>query len=329
MNKQICILILVLIYRICNAQNLVPNPSFEDTVQCPDGPSQIFNAVGWFQPTLGTPDLLNVCNPFAYDVNVPQNFWGYQNPRTGNGYAAFFACFINWDTVWLDYREYCEVQLLSPLVAGTDYYLSFFVSLADSMNYATDAIGVNFSVDTVQKHSFFDLDSITPQIQNVAGNFIVDKTNWTRLTGKFTANGGEIFMTIGNFKNHFNTDTISVSGGAVNIMQSDYGGGYYYLDDICVSTDSLTCNPSVGINETITKEEFILSPNPFSNMINITTDRSEPIEVIFFDVSSRIIFNQSFTNSTTINTEQLAKGIYLYEVRNKHGVIKKGKLLKN
>jgi hypothetical protein len=42
---------------------------------------------------------------------------------------------------------------------------------------------------------------------------------------------------------------------------------------------------------------------------------------------------QSFTKSTSINTEQLAKGIYLYEVRNnpdsyRDGVIKKGKVVK-
>ena len=38
---------------------------------------------------------------------------------------------------------------------------------------------------------------------------------------------------------------------------------------------------------------------------------------------------KEFINSISINTEQLAKGIYLYEVRNKNGVIKKGKVVKD
>jgi para-aminobenzoate synthetase component 1 len=72
-----------------------------------------------------------------------------------------------------------------------------------------------------------------------------------------------------------------------------------------------------------------ISPNPFSNKINITAKRNEIIEVNLFDVTSRKISNQSFTNSTSINTEQLTKGIYLYEVRIKNGVIKKGKVVKD
>jgi len=51
-------------------------------------------------------------------------------------------------------------------------------------------------------------------------------------------------------------------------------------------------------------------------------------------VTSRKIFHQSFINSISINTEQLAKGIYIYEVRNKNGPdsyreVKKGKLVKD
>jgi hypothetical protein len=37
---------------------------------------------------------------------------------------------------------------------------------------------------------------------------------------------------------------------------------------------------------------------------------------------------QTFTNSISLNTESFSKGVYLYEVRNKNGVIKNGKLVK-
>ena len=47
------------------------------------------------------------------------------------------------------------------------------------------------------------------------------------------------------------------------------------------------------------------------------------------DIASRKLLQQKFTNAVSLNTEQLAKGVYLYEVRNKNGVIKKGKVVKD
>ena len=84
----------------------------------------------------------------------------------------------------------------------------------------------------------------------------------------------------------------------------------------------------VGINE-IKDDGLILFPNTFTDRINITTKRNEPVEFALYDVAGRITLQQSFINSTTINTEQLLKGIYIYEVRNKSGVIKKGKVVKD
>jgi len=40
------------------------------------------------------------------------------------------------------------------------------------------------------------------------------------------------------------------------------------------------------------------------------------------------VLKQAFTNSTTINTAQLADGIYFYELRNSKGVIRNGKVIK-
>lgn len=70
-------------------------------------------------------------------------------------------------------------------------------------------------------------------------------------------------------------------------------------------------------------------PNPINTQLNVETDTNEMFEIDLFDISSRKVINHSFMSSTTVNTEQLAKGIYLYEVSNKNGVIKKGKILKD
>jgi hypothetical protein len=88
---------------------------------------------------------------------------------------------------------------------------------------------------------------------------------------------------------------------------------------------------TVGIQSEITnpKSEISLSPNPFSNKLTITTKTNEPLEITLFDITSRKLLQQQFTNSTSINTSHLSKGIYIYELHNKNGFIKKGKVVKD
>ncbi|HKR04754.1 MAG TPA: T9SS type A sorting domain-containing protein [Bacteroidia bacterium] len=88
-------------------------------------------------------------------------------------------------------------------------------------------------------------------------------------------------------------------------------------------------NPqSTGINEHASKPELYFSPNPFSDKINITIINNELSEFSLYDIASRKLIQQKFTNSVSINTAQLSKGIYIYEVSNKNGIIKKGKVVK-
>jgi hypothetical protein len=62
-----------------------------------------------------------------------------------------------------------------------------------------------------------------------------------------------------------------------------------------------------------------------------------PARVIFFrrrvpghsETTGKKLFQQSFLNTTTITTSQLAKGIYFYEISSKDRMVKKGKLMKN
>jgi len=66
--KKIVTLILVLLSQLSFAQfNLVPNPTMEDTMQCPDNLDQVSRATGWFAAD-GTPDYYNSC--FVFQVLV-------------------------------------------------------------------------------------------------------------------------------------------------------------------------------------------------------------------------------------------------------------------
>lgn len=221
----------------CLGQNLVPNPSFEQYSTCPNSAGQIDYSAPWFAPTTGTPDYFNSCingdSLWGNILGVPYNAFGFQNARTGSAYSGLFTQYPS------NYREYIEVQLTTPLVSGIKYYISFFISLADSAQLASDDIGMYLSPVTISTSNNFNL-SYVPQIYNPEGNFLSDKLNWMEISGEYIAVGGEKYIVIGNFKDDANTDIIGVAGGGV-LMFQDWDKPYYYIDDICVSTDSSLC----------------------------------------------------------------------------------------
>ncbi len=200
------------------AQNLVPNSGFENFTTCPVGFSQFNGFVSdWTNPNAASPDYMNACaNPFP--AGVPQNGTGYQTSHSGNGYAGFYSGSDS-------YREYVQVQLTSPLVAGTTYAFKMFVAVHNKSKYAIDDIGANFSVNapTSSGLAFLNGNPIA-QIANTPGNVITDSSNWTLVSGNYIAAGGERHLTIG----HFNTDATTTT------VQINYGsqGAYYYVDDV-------------------------------------------------------------------------------------------------
>ncbi|HEY0977523.1 MAG TPA: gliding motility-associated C-terminal domain-containing protein [Flavobacteriales bacterium] len=208
------------------AQNLVPNPGFEVVVDCPGDAAALELAAPWTIPTVGSTDLFHSCSgpscpeyfPF---VCVPTNWVGDQLPRTGEGYAGFFAL---WEQTTA-YREYMQVPLAEPLAAGTTYHVSFHLSLADASGRATNSVGAYFSDGPIAQGDVSPFSQYTPQVS--AGSVIVDKTGWVEVSGCFMANGGEQYLTIGNFNTYANSSFITVPGGST-------GHCYYYVDDVSV-----------------------------------------------------------------------------------------------
>src|SRR5271157_5345469 len=91
---------IILQFTFCNlnslhAQNLVPNPSFEQYDTCPNSSGQINYAKYWFQGGPGNPDYFNICSstlPYpGNQFSVPQNAWGYQFAYEGNAYCGEYS----------------------------------------------------------------------------------------------------------------------------------------------------------------------------------------------------------------------------------------------
>jgi len=239
--KLILSLILSAITLLIHAQNLVPNPSFEEYIECPESLALITfpswppsTVTGWTKPTNATSDYYNSCLGDYGDgwlVSIPQNFVGYQTARTGNAYAGFIGTeypFIEAS----DYREYIQARLLTPLIAGKEYYVSFYLSLAERANLvsplAIDQIGIYF--DTIVEEDFISSDALTdrvPQIASAPGIMLNDTINWMHVSGSFIATGGEEWITIGSFtpKEEINIQIFK---------ENPWHISYYYIDDVSV-----------------------------------------------------------------------------------------------
>ena len=253
------------------------------------------SATSWNYPNTGTPDYLNQCGTAA--VGVPNNAFGTESAKTGVAYAGFYtynSFFPN------DGREYIQVKLNDTLDLGKKYFVSFWVSLADNMKYATNTVGAYFSPSPITSMNTY-VFSVTAQIQNNSLNPLTSKTGWRLISDTLFANGGELYMTIGNFMSDSLSDTTYVSSG--------WSASYYYIDDVSVIDIGW-----VGLNENNNIENQIsIFPNPAKDFIsvsfksnNIGEIKMSIVNTLGETIMSKILNN----NETQIQVSDLPAGVY-------------------
>lgn len=295
-----CIYLLVL--ASLGAQgNLVANGDFETYTQCPgNSGGDIAYASPWYDPTGTTSDYYNACNNMGY--NVPNAGGGFQFARSGVAFAGFFTY------GWFNQREYIQAPLNDSLVAGVRYRVSFYVNLFDNFDYATNNIGAFLSPLPVNTMGPGEVLSYQPQILNPSTNPLISKTNWMLVSDTFTAAGGEKYITIGNFNDDSNTDTVYVGGGTVQGVIS-----YYYIDDVSVYPDSLT-----GIQFNSTPDfNITLFPNPASGSFTVKTTIGKDQQGIFLlhDLLGQEVLSHDLiggNNNFPVATAELPNGIYTW-----------------
>lgn len=282
MIKLVLNIMLLLIALGVNAQtNLVPNYSFEDKDSCPSTWSQLTpTCKDWFAPmskmviippqysvsSWGSSDYFNRCR--NYQFGVPNNLPGHQDARTGDAYAGI-VILRNSPTAFIPVIrlvEYIEVELTSPLNRNGIYCAEFYYSLAElysnpTPNYFIDnlefvELGIlltdtvldrAYGIGTDQPQNIY----ATPQVSQMMGPNI-DTVNWIKVSGSFTAKGGERFLTIGSFKE---LDTLI--GDVFTYIFIDDVSVYYCGHDTTLPADSMIV-PNVftpngdGINDKFT-----------------------------------------------------------------------------
>jgi hypothetical protein len=278
--------------------NLVLNPSFEQYTLCPGTTDVISNGklTHCSNPNSLTPDYFNSCdNSINLTAYVPNNFWGFQMAKEGNGYIGL----ATWTKTYTG-GEYIQMKLANPLLNGHQYAFKCYLSNAEVGNYGSGDMGVYFSNDSLYNTSY--LLPFTPQLQNQTSNLYADTINWMPFSGNYAAAGGERFLIIGNFNDGINNpDTIRIGH---HVGGNSRDGAYFYVDDV-----SLTEVTGIEENERI---NFELFPNPVHQ--NLHVNSSKPISrIVIYNIAGESVldFNQlAGLNKFVVDVSTLSAGPY-------------------
>jgi len=286
----------------------VPNSSFEEYTNCSGASGNITDAKGWFSSS-GSPDYYNPCaGTIAPTVDVPSNWCGYQLPLDGNAYAGIGTK--------LDFppntREIISTSLEEPLIIGEKYFVSAYVSrgLSEITHCAVNNFGFRFSINSyvAVNQNHIPIDNFS-HIHSTS--LITDTANWVWLGGSFVADSAYQYLMLGNFYDDENTDTVD----CINLP--NYGKiAYYYIDKVCVSTDSLE-NLSTNIIEVENGvERFSIYPNPARSILHIKNIEYTQPYILLNSLGQRVDKGELTKGLNLIDVSSYDRGIYFLLINN-------------
>ncbi|MDQ3101696.1 MAG: hypothetical protein M3R08_09950 [Bacteroidota bacterium] len=206
------------------AQNLVPNPSFEDTTRCDISDPPFSEALHWTSPNLATPDLFdaNLERLCGYSMGPDDSY--YLPPADGLRVAAGFQWYGPNSS---NTREYLMAKLLQPLVEDQSYLVSLKCARSSMNHRAKDRIGVYFGMDSIFQNDGNTL-LVVPQVElfDPQGGYL-ESTSWIQMTDTFVGAGGEQWIIYGTFQDANEVNGILLPPGWVNTA-------YYFFDEVSV-----------------------------------------------------------------------------------------------
>ncbi len=185
-------------------KNLVPNGSMENFK---NKSNTLTSAVPWSQ--IGTIDLYR--QPLGNDTSR------FKGALSGEAYAGLRA--------QKNYKEFMQVKLADPLHRGYKYSFEMYIRLAFWSDATLKSFGVSFSKAGYSGNGPVDKSSRIDTICKKGG--LHNNYGWIRIAGIYQADGGEKFITIGNFNEKIQKDMDRIGGGWFG-----YREAYYFIDDI-------------------------------------------------------------------------------------------------
>jgi hypothetical protein len=279
------------VFRVILVVSLVPNGNTEQYATCPE----LSSIMPFFWGAYNSSDYFNMCSTAYSPIS---NLVGWQIPHSDSGYLGQYC----YSQAAPEGRDFLNNTLISPLVSGANYCVKFYISLADSMRRGIDKYGILISDSLL---TVYPLQVYTPQIQNPIGNIILDKNNWTEISGVYTALGGEQYIHLGNFYNDANT-LVGVNDTSMGTtIGYDYRNAYYYLDDVSLEEVK---NATAGNDVTITQGQSVsIGANAtevasYTWQVNGNTFSTDPNVVVNPIQTSSYVVSKNQCGITTTDT---------------------------
>jgi len=322
--KTLCFFVALLFLIDTKAQNLVPNPSFEEYSECPtllDGMHYVnhwyksiqYPEVKYFQNP--SPDYFHECAEGTI-LGVPGNAAGHQYAYDGLAYAGLYV----FDNNNPNSREIIGVELANTLIPNVEYFINLRINLASSllMGWASGKIGVKLTTNEL----FYSTVEATDNFAHlIIDEIIIDTTEWILLQGSFIADQPYQYLHIGSFFDS-TQNTVELFG---ELPLARFA--YYYIDDVYLSDEPLVTH----INSSNNKLNFepILTPNPATSLITVDY-KNEPISIQIYNSEGKHMYYQNFENGSKLllNIENYSKGLYLMFIQDYNGEIHSIKFIK-
>ena len=246
-------------------KNLVPNGSFENYRK---KSGSIKQAIPWSQ----------IASVDYYQSPLTNDTTSQKGAKSGDCYIGL--------RFQKKYKEFAQVKLADALHRGTIYEFEMFIRLAFWSNASLKSFGALFSKTGFKSQG----DALkTALIDSVCkkGGFI-NGYQWFKISGKYQADGGEKYLTIGNFAPNVKKDMIKIDKFKFGFKEA-----YYFVDDISlikakeiVEKVKVEIVGSFNINE---EDSVLLVKN------NIKVGEKVALKNIFFENGKSYILPESFS----------------------------------
>lgn len=279
-----------------DAQNLIPNGSFEQFYHCPTTTGQLDSCIGWHN-VKNTPDYFNACADSITAVSIPSNVCGTQYPFEGNGYIGLYTYLY-----WTFYREIIGTMLTYTMEIGNNYHISMRVSRGNWTNQAdnqtaTNKLGLRF---TTFPYSLVNSPQINNYAQIYVDSVITDTMNWVLLSWDYVPDSAYTHVYLGNFFDDAHTDTINIGW--------TFGQSYYYVDSVNIICNDANCATVVPI---IKMEKVTLNYDQKNSTVNIELFEDNFGALTIFNSIGQKIEQIEIYNDKKINLSYLTEGLYI------------------
>ena len=256
---------------LAQEKNLVSNGSFEELDGKIKQGGVVEVAEGWKSTTGVKADLFSP-EAKTEEYKAPSNKYGREKAMDGDNYAGIIAYAYKGKST----RSYITGTVSEALEAGKQYCVKMNFSLSDLSKYAVNNLSAvihdkDFKMEDVQENILMDFD-----VRHSRNKIVNMRLYWQTICGVYTAEGGEKFITIGNFGTYSETESKKLKKPIADefklARQIDIA--YYFVDNVSIVAleDAGECDCE--------EEEFVDTPEVVKTVVSNNVSMSEMMDKI-------------------------------------------------